>query len=75
MHERQGNGAGCAIRFGFCGLCRKHVRHNVMAAVCDAVQAVVCRAYAIRPYNFRKTIIACPFPNAPKTTFDAGKTT
>ena len=48
---------------------------NVAVMVCCAVYAVACRAYAIRPYNYRKTIIAHPFPNTPKNTFDVGKTT
>ena len=48
---------------------------NAMAVVGDAVLAMVYRAYAIRPYKWRKTIIAHPFPNSPKTTSDAGKTT
>ena len=38
-----------------------------MAEVCDAVLAVAYRAYAIRPYNFRKTKVA-------KITWDIGKT-
>ncbi len=49
--------------------------YNVAVAVCDAVYAMVYRAYAIRPYNFRKIIIARIFPNIPKTTSDIGKTT
>gem|GEM_PF-1388838 len=40
---------------------------NVVAEACDAVWAVVYRAYAIRPYKWRKT-------NTPKITFDVGKT-
>ncbi len=39
---------------------------NAMAVVGDAVLAMVYRAYAIRPYKRRKTIIAHPFPNSPK---------
>ena len=42
----------------------------VMAAGCCMVRAVVYRAYAIRPYNSRKTEIAHPFQSSPKTTFD-----
>ncbi len=30
--------------------------------------------YAIRPYNYCKSQIACPFSNTAKTTFDVGKT-
>ncbi len=45
-----------------------------LAVVCGAAHAVAYRAYAIRPYNFRKTIIVRPFPNSPKNTFDVGKT-
>ena len=45
-----------------------------MVATCDAVYAVAYRAYAIRPCNYCKTIIACSFPNIPKITFDAEKT-
>ena len=41
----------------------------VAAMVCGAVNAVVYRAYAIRPYNFRKTKIAPPFQSSPKTIF------
>ena len=37
--------------------------------------AAVRRAYAIRPYNYFKTIIAHSFPNTPKNTFDVRKTT
>ena len=36
--------------------------------VCGAAHAVAYRAYAIRPYKWRKT-------NTAKTTFDVGKTT
>ena len=31
-------------------------------------------AHAIRPYNYCKTIIAHPFPNTAKITWDMGKT-
>ena len=48
---------------------------NFVAVVCDAVHAVAYRAYAIRPYNYRKTIIAHSFQNTPKITFDIRKTT
>ena len=41
---------------------------------CGAVHAVACRAYAIRPYDFRKTQINCHFLNTPKTTWDMKKT-
>ena len=41
---------------------------------CSAVYAAVYRAYAIRPYNFRKTIIAHSFQNFPKTAWDVRKT-
>ena len=44
------------------------------AMVCRAVHAVAYRAYAIRSYKWRKTIIVRPFPNSPKNTFDVGKT-
>ncbi len=37
------------------------------AVICDAVLAVAYRAYAMRPYNFRKT-------NTAKNTFDVVKT-
>ena len=43
---------------------------DVAAMVCGAVNAVVYRAYAIRPHNFRKTKIASPFQSSPKTIFD-----
>ena len=46
-----------------------------LAVVCDTFQATAYRAYAIRPYKWRKTIIAHAFPNTPKTTWDIGKTT
>ncbi len=43
--------------------------------VCDVVWAVVYRAYAIRPYNFRKTKIVRIFPNTRKNISDMRKTT
>ena len=43
-------------------------------AVCGVAHAVAYRAYAIRPYNLRKTKINCYFPNTSKNTFDIGKT-
>ena len=42
---------------------------DVAAMVCGTVNAVVYRAYAIRPYNFRKTKFGYFFRNAPKTIF------
>ncbi len=42
--------------------------------LCHAVQTVAYRAYAIRPYKSRKTIIAHSFQNVPKITFDVEKT-
>ena len=45
-----------------------------MAVVCGTVHAVAYRAYAIRPYNFRKTKVGYLFRNIPKTTWDVGKT-
>ena len=41
----------------------------VAAMVCSAVQAVVYRAYAIHPHNFRKTKFGYSFRNTPKTIF------
>ena len=38
-----------------------------MAVACDVVHAVAHRAYAIRPYKWRK-------PNTAKNIFDVGKT-
>ena len=40
---------------------------NIVAAVCDVVYAVLYRAYAIRPYKWRKT-------KAVKIKFDVRKT-
>ncbi len=40
---------------------------NVVAVVCGMVHAAAYRAYAIRPYKWRKT-------NTAKNTFDVGKT-
>ena len=42
--------------------------------VCDVVWAAVYRAYAIRPYNFRKTKIVRIFPNTRKNISDLRKT-
>ena len=39
-----------------------------MEEICNVAHAVAERAYAIRPYNWRKT-------NTAKTTSDVGKTT
>ncbi len=47
----------------------------VMAVLAGALQAMAYRAYAIRPYKWRKTIIAYPFPNTLKIISDVGKTT
>ena len=47
---------------------------NVLAMICGAANAAVYRAYAIRPYKWRKTLIAHPFQSLTKTIFDAGKT-
>ena len=47
---------------------------GVVAAVCAAVHAVAYRAYAIRPYKWRKPHDRCLFPNTTETTFDVGKT-
>ena len=47
---------------------------DVAAAVCGAVQAVAYRAYAIRPYKWRKTQVGSFFRNTPKITFDVRKT-
>ncbi len=68
----------------------RRFQHNssIGLVVCDVVYAVAYRAYAIRLhiyhlqsknnthrlYSFRKTIIACPFSNIPKTTSDVRKT-
>ncbi len=52
-----------------CADCKAFCRiYDVMAVACGAFLAVAYRAYAIRPYNFRKT-------NTAKITFDVGKTT
>ena len=40
----------------------------------NAVHALAYRAYAIRPYKWRKTQIGNSFSNIPKTTSDVGKT-
>ena len=47
---------------------------DVVAAVRGADYAVAYRAYAIRPYERRKTQTNHSFPNTPKTTTDLGKT-
>ncbi len=48
---------------------------NISAEVCDMVHAVAYRAYATRPYKWRKTVIAHSFQNSRKIMSDVGKTT
>ena len=63
--------------------CRERVRPNCTDLQCccgglhclyGVVWVVAYRAYAIRPYKWRKAIIAHSFQNTPKTTSDVGKT-
>ena len=61
------------LKFG-CGSVVLPYCCNRVFSLCGVAHAAMYRANAVSPCNFRKTIIALPFPNTSKTTFDVGKT-